>query len=206
LRNHSKDLVSIDFFIVPTVIFRLIFVFVVLEHERGAVLLPKRLRLRRRDAASCSSTSPAVRRRAGQVITAPRPPWQNPYCERVMGTIRRDCLDPVIVLGEQRRRSILREYPEYDHGSRTHLSLNKDAPEPPAREAIGDGNVITLPMVSGCTLVTPGARLDHSAVRCLALRPKAICALDPASPAASVSERHWQGAWRPDVAHRYSRR
>ena len=66
LRNHSKDLVSIDFFVVPTVTFRLLYVFVALEHERGAALLPKRLRLRRRDAASWSSTSPTVRRRAGQ--------------------------------------------------------------------------------------------------------------------------------------------
>ena len=84
-----------------------------------------------------------------QVITAPRSPWQNPYCERVIGTIRHDCLDQVIVLGEQHLRRILREYLEYYHGSRTHLSLDKDAPEPRAREAIGDGNVIAIPMVSG---------------------------------------------------------
>ncbi len=67
----------------------------------------------------------------------------------MIGTIRRDCLDQVIVLGEQHLRRILREYLEYYHGSRTHLSLDKDAPEPRAREAIGDGNVIAIPMVSG---------------------------------------------------------
>jgi hypothetical protein len=84
-----------------------------------------------------------------QVITAPRSPWQKPYCERVIGTISRDCLDHVIVLGEQHLRRILREYLEYYHGSRTHLSLDEDAPEPRAREPINDGNVITIPMVSG---------------------------------------------------------
>jgi hypothetical protein len=61
----------------------------------------------------------------------------------VIGTIRRDCLDHVIVLGEQHIRRILREYLEYYHGSRTHLSLDKDAPEPRAREPINDGNAIT---------------------------------------------------------------
>ena len=84
-----------------------------------------------------------------QVTTAPRSPWQNPYCERVIGTVRRDCLDHVIVLGEQHLRRVLREYLEYYHGSRTHLSLDKDAPEPRAREAICDGNVIAIPMVGG---------------------------------------------------------
>jgi transposase InsO family protein len=63
-----------------------------------------------------------------QVLTAPRSPWQNPYCERVIGTLRRDCLDHVIVVGEQHLRRILRKHLEYHHGSRTHLALGKDAP------------------------------------------------------------------------------
>ncbi|MGB5502707.1 MAG: integrase core domain-containing protein, partial [Polyangiales bacterium] len=84
-----------------------------------------------------------------QVLTAPRSPWQNPYCERVIGTLRRDCLDHVIVLGEQHLRRILRKYLEYYHRSRTHLALDKDAPEPRKRESIDGGNVIALPMVGG---------------------------------------------------------
>jgi transposase InsO family protein len=81
-----------------------------------------------------------------QVLTAPRSPWQNPYCERVIGTLRRDCLDHVIVLGERR---ILRKYLEYYHGSRTHLALDKDAPELRKPESPDGGKVIALPMVGG---------------------------------------------------------
>jgi putative transposase len=81
-----------------------------------------------------------------QVLTAPRSPWQNPYCERVIGTIRRDCLDHVIVVGERR---ILRKYLEYYHGSRTHLALDKDTPEIRQRESPDGGKVIALPMVGG---------------------------------------------------------
>ena len=133
LLNHNKDLVSIDFFVVPTVTFRLLYVFVVLEHERRRVVhinvtdgpsarwtgqqivnafpydsAPKYM-IRDRDniyGADCVRKVRAMH--IEQVITAPRSPWQNPYCERVIGTIRRDCLDHVIVLGEQHLRRILR--------------------------------------------------------------------------------------------------
>jgi transposase InsO family protein len=84
-----------------------------------------------------------------QVLTAPQSPWQNPYCERVIGTLRRECLDHVIVLSEQHLRRILRKYLEYYHGSRTHLALGKDAPQHRKRESPDGGNVIALPMVGG---------------------------------------------------------
>jgi len=84
-----------------------------------------------------------------QVLIAPRSPWQNPYCERVIGTLRRECLDHVIVLTEQHLRRILREYLEYYHSSRTHLALDKDAPAPRKRESIDQGKVIAFPMVGG---------------------------------------------------------
>jgi transposase InsO family protein len=84
-----------------------------------------------------------------QVLTAPRSPWQNPYCERVIGTLRRDCLDHVIVVGEQHLRRILRQYLEYYHGSRTHLALDKDAPDFRKRESPDEGKVVALPMVGG---------------------------------------------------------
>jgi putative transposase len=65
-----------------------------------------------------------------QIVTAPRSPWQNGYCERVIGTIRRECLDHVIVRNEKHLRRVLKEYLVYYHRSRTHLGLGKDAPEP----------------------------------------------------------------------------
>jgi hypothetical protein len=67
----------------------------------------------------------------------------------VIGTIRRDCLDHVIVLSEQHLRRILRKYLEYYHGSRTHLALGKDTPDLRQRESADGGNVIALPMVGG---------------------------------------------------------
>jgi hypothetical protein len=72
-----------------------------------------------------------------------------PYWEGEIGTLRRECLDHVIVLGEQHLGRILRKYVEYYHGSRTHLALDKDAPESRERESIDGGKVIALPMVGG---------------------------------------------------------
>ena len=65
-----------------------------------------------------------------EVISSPSSPWQNPYAERLIGSIRRECLDHVIVLGERHLRRVLTVYAGYYHGSRTHLSLAKDAPTP----------------------------------------------------------------------------
>ena len=65
-----------------------------------------------------------------EVLSAPASPWQRAYVERLIGSIRRDCLDHVIVLGEGHLRRILKSYLEYYHRSRTHLALSKDAPEP----------------------------------------------------------------------------
>jgi transposase InsO family protein len=174
LRNHTQDLVSIDFFVVPTATFRVLYVFLVLEHERRRIVhfdvtegpsaqwtgqpwvnafpydsAPKYL-IRDRDKVYGSAFARRVRAMGiEQFLTAPRSPWQNPYCERVIGTLRRDCLDHVIVVGEQHLRRILRKYLEYYHGSRTHLALDKDAPEHRKRESIDGGKVIALPIVGG---------------------------------------------------------
>jgi hypothetical protein len=72
-----------------------------------------------------------------------------PQRERVIGTLRRDCLDHVIVLGEQHLRRILRNFLEYYHGSRTHLALGKDTPDLRQRESTDEGRIIALPMVGG---------------------------------------------------------
>jgi transposase InsO family protein len=174
LQNHTQDLVSIDFFVVPTATFRVLYVFLVLEHERRRIVhfnvtdapsaqwtgqqlvnafphdsAPKYI-IRDRDKIYGVHFVRRVRAMGiEQVLTAPRSPWQNPYCERVIGTLRRDCLDHVIVLGEQHLRRILRKYLEYYHGSRIHLALGKDTPEFRKRESPDGGKVIALPMVGG---------------------------------------------------------
>ena len=94
--------------------------------------------------------------RIAEILTAPRSPWQNAFAERVIGTIRCELLDHVIVLNEQHLRRRLRSYLRYYHGSRTHLALDKDAPEPRDVEPPEHGRVIGLPQVGG---------LDHRYVR-----------------------------------------
>ncbi len=84
-----------------------------------------------------------------QVLTVPRSPWQNPFVERLIGSIRRECLDHMIILGERHLRRMLREYLDYYHSCRTHLSLVKDAPDSRPVEPSEMGKVITIPKVSG---------------------------------------------------------
>src|SRR5436853_523483 len=84
-----------------------------------------------------------------EVLSSPRSPWQNPFAERVIGTLRRELLDHVIVLSEGHLRRRLRSYLRYYHGSRTHLALEKDAPQPRAVEAPELGHVVALPHVGG---------------------------------------------------------
>jgi transposase InsO family protein len=79
--------------------------------------------------------------------TSPRSPWQNGYAERLIGSIRRECVDHVIVLGERHLRHTLLSYMKYYNEVRTHLSLNKDAPVPRAIEAVGD--ILCLPVLGG---------------------------------------------------------
>ena len=84
------------------------------------------------------------------MLTAARSPWQSPYVERVIGTLRRELLDHVVVMNERHLRRRLRTYvSDYYHSSRTHLSLDKDSPEPRAVEAPELGEVIELPVVGG---------------------------------------------------------
>jgi putative transposase len=84
-----------------------------------------------------------------EVLTAPRSPWQNPFLERLVGSIRRECLDQVIVWNERSLRRTLQSYFAYYQRSRTHLALGKDAPEPRAPEPPERGRVIAIPLVGG---------------------------------------------------------
>jgi putative transposase len=91
-----------------------------------------------------------------KVKTAPRSRWQNPYVERLIGTLRRECLDHVVVLNETHLRRLLRDYLTYYHGCRTHLSLEKDAPEPRPVKRPARGGIVEMLMVGG---------LDHRYTR-----------------------------------------
>ena len=174
LQNHLSELVSVDFFVVPTATFRLLFVFVILLHRRRQVVhfnltdcptaawtarqiveafpgdtAPPYL-LRDRDSIFSSEFRRRVKGMGTtEVLTAPRSPWQNPFAERLIGTIRRELLDHVIVLNEGHLRRRLHSYLRYYHGSRTHLSLEKDAPDPRAVERPEQGRVVALPQVGG---------------------------------------------------------
>ena len=85
----------------------------------------------------------------GQVITSYKSPWQNPHMERLIGSVRRECLDHVIALNERHLRRVLRDYVEYYHESRTHLGLGGDCPVPRSIEPPPVGPVRKRPMVGG---------------------------------------------------------
>jgi len=84
-----------------------------------------------------------------RVVIAPRAPWQNPCAERVIGSIRRECLDHVLVLGERHLRRILTRYLHYYHQARTHLTLDKDAPDVRPVEYSEAGRIVEIPEVGG---------------------------------------------------------
>jgi transposase InsO family protein len=85
----------------------------------------------------------------GEVPTAPQSPWQNPFAERLIGSIRRECLNHVLVLGDRHLRRILARYFEYYHRARTHLSLDKDAPDLRPVELSEAGRIVEIPEVGG---------------------------------------------------------
>ena len=147
LDNHVGTLVSVDFFVVPTVLFKVLFVFVVLAHERRRVVhinvtdaptaqwtaqqlveacpweTAPRYLLRDRDAVYGVAFSSRVQSMGiHEVKTAPRSPWQNPYVERLIGTLRRECLDHVVVLNETHLRRLLSGYLLLPRGPNTPLA------------------------------------------------------------------------------------
>ena len=174
LDNHARDIVAIDFFTVPTATFRILFAFVVLRHDRRQVLhfnvtahptakwtaqqiveaFPydeaPRFLLRDRDSIYGEFFRERVKNMGiEEVVTAYRSPWQSPYVERLIGSIRRECLRHVIVLNERHLRRILSSYFVYYHKSRTHLSLNRNAPVEREVEPPSCGRVVAIPQVGG---------------------------------------------------------
>ena len=150
LTNHASQIVATDLFVVPTVTFRLLFVLVMLAHERRRIVhvavtahptagwVAQQLRnafpedqaprylVHDRDGAFAEVATTVAGMHVNAVRTAPRSPWQNASVERLIGSIRRECLDHVIVVNEVGLRRVLASYVAFYMGSRTHLALAKD--------------------------------------------------------------------------------
>jgi len=174
LSNHVQTMVSVDFFTVPTIRFEILYVFLVLAHERRRIVhvavtahptaewTAQQLReafpwdsapqylLRDRDRIFGQDFVDQVKAIGiKQVLSAPRSPWQRAYVERLIGSIRRECLDHMIVFGEFSLRRALASYVSYYHGWRTHLSLGKDAPQFRRTQACAEGEVVEFREVGG---------------------------------------------------------
>jgi transposase InsO family protein len=172
LHNHADGIVAMDLFVVPTISFRLLYGLLIMEHGRRQILwfgvtahptaewlsnqiteacgweqAPRYL-IRDRDGAYGGVF---IRRLRSMGIrdrpTSPRSPWQNGYAERLIGSIRRECVDHIIVLGERHLRHVLLSYMQYYNEVRTHLSLNKDAPAP--RPVQSAGHILRRPILGG---------------------------------------------------------
>ncbi len=179
LHNHADRIAAIDLFVVPTIAFRLLFGFVILRHDRRQLVAvavtvhptaewlarqiseafpwdsAPRYLIRDRDS---SYGAPFKRRLRAMGIRdrpiAPRCPRQNAYSERVIGSIRRECLDHLIIVNEAHLRRVLADYRDYYNRARTHLSLAKDTPH--GRPVQPTGQVRRVPHLGG---------LHHSFVR-----------------------------------------
>jgi len=174
LKNHALDIVSVDFFTVPTATFRVLYVFLVLSNERRKVVhfnatdsptaawisqqiieafpwdTAPRYIVRDRDKKYGDKFIRSLESMdIEQVLISARSPWQNPYVERIIGSIRRECLDHTIIFGENHLRRVLKEYFRYYHQSRTHLGLEKDCPELRLVESPDSGKIQAEPMVGG---------------------------------------------------------
>ncbi len=174
LHNHAKESISLDFFVVPTATFKVLFVLLILSNDRRNILhfnvtrhptakwtarqllescgfkeTPKYL-LRDRDAIYGETFSHQANvLNIQEKVTAPRSPWQNAFVKRVVGSVRRECVDHFIVLGERHLKCILLQYIDYYNECRTHLSLSKDAPISRENQKIEDGNVVSMRRVGG---------------------------------------------------------
>ena len=172
LHNHAAGVGAMDFLIVPTVGFKLLFVLVILRHQRRRLISlsvtahPTAEWIARQitDAFPWDETPDNMIRDRdasyGQAVTrrltamgirdhpiAPRSPWQNGHAERLIGSIRRECLDHIVVFGEGHLRRILATYTGYYNELRTHLSLDKDLPN--RRPVQCHGHLIAQPILGG---------------------------------------------------------
>jgi len=174
LKNHATDIAATDMFVVATATFRILYAMIVLGHDRRWVIhfdvtgnptqawlarqiteafpwdTAPRYLLRDRDTSYGLGFRNHVRAMGiKEVLIAPRSPWQNPFVERLIGSIRRECLDHVVVFNEQHLRRVLSSYFHYHHEARTHLSLDKDCPRPRPIQTCSSGKIIAFPQVGG---------------------------------------------------------
>jgi putative transposase len=174
LSNHAHDIAGIDFFTIPTATFRNLYCFVVLLHSRRQIIhfnitahptaswtaqqiieaFPEdtapRFLLRDRDLIYGAEFRNRVKAmQIEELITAPHSPWQNPYTERLIGSIRRECLDHLVVFSEEHLRNILKSYFSYYHNTRPHEALEKNSPNPRTIESARRGLIISIPEVGG---------------------------------------------------------
>ena len=171
LANHMGQMMAADFFVVPTATCRLLFVLIILAHDRRRIVhvavtahpiatwtaqqlreafpwdQAPRFLLHDRDHAFDGLTATAMG--LHEVLTAPRSPWQNAYVERFIGSVRRECLDHVIIVHAAGLRRVLNAYIAYYMASRTHLALEKDAPLPRPVARPTAGRVVAIPQVGG---------------------------------------------------------
>jgi transposase InsO family protein len=170
LRNHADGIASMDLFVVPTASFRLLYGLLILEHSRrqimclGATAHPTAEWITRQlmEAYGWKAAPQYVVRDRDAVYgdifirrlramgirdrpTAARSPWQNGYAERLIGSIRRECLDYFVVFGERHLCYVLKSYQRYYNEARTHLSLSKDAPV--SRDVQAVGHILCLPIL-----------------------------------------------------------
>ena len=173
LTNHASQIMAADLFVVPTVTFRLLFVLVILAHDRRRIVhvavtaqptaawtaqqlrnafpenkVPRYL-LHDRDSVFEDVATTIAGMNVRAVRTAPRSPWQNAYVERVIGSIRRECLDHVIVVNAAGLHRVLTDYIAYYMRSRTHLALGKDTPITRPVSKPSTGRIVTTPEVGG---------------------------------------------------------
>jgi transposase InsO family protein len=173
LANHLQQIAAADSFVVPTASCRMLFVLVIVAHERRQIVhvavtahptaawTAQQLReafpwddaphylLHDRDTTFHLWATTATAMGIHEVLTAVRSPWQNAYAERLIGSIRRECLDHVIIGNERGLRRVLHAYVEYYLQSRTHLSLDKDAPISRRVASPDDGNIVAIPHLGG---------------------------------------------------------
>ena len=174
LRNQAAGIAAIDMFVVASASFRLLYVMIILTHDRRRIVrfdvtrnptagwlarqvteafpwdTAPRYLLRDRDASYGQDFCKQVDAMGiAEVVSATRSPWQNAYVERVIGSIRRECLDYIVIFNERHLRRILSSYADYYHRSRTHLSLDKDCPDPRPVMPPRFGRVVAIPQVNG---------------------------------------------------------
>jgi transposase InsO family protein len=172
LHNHADGIASMDLFVVPTISFRLLYGLLILQHARRELVglavtahpttewiarqfteafgwrdAPRYV-VRDRDRLYGQEFIRRVRAMGirDRPISA-RSPWQNGYAERLIGSIRRECLDHVVVFGEPHLRNLLRSYQQYYNECRIHLSLDKDAPH--SRPVTAHGRIAVSPVLGG---------------------------------------------------------